>query len=165
MWSAQAYPGTNFVGVDRLLRRLRRIDRKIQRLVTCAPPHEQLGLQNVRLVRAEASYFVTYLVPKASVSAYHIYFPDPWPKRRHHQRRLVSGPFLQDLNRTLERGGEVNCATDHDEYFRWIQAEFGRTNGFMEASPHVLPEETQTDFEREFLLAGKQIYRCCWVKG
>jgi tRNA (guanine-N7-)-methyltransferase len=165
LWSVQAYPDTNFIGVDRLLRRLRRIDRKIQRFGAGDPSHEQFGLHNVRLIRAEASYFVAYLVPKASVSAYHIYFPDPWPKRRHRQRRLMSGAFLRDLHRTLERGGEVNCATDHDEYFRWIQAEFGRSSGFMETNPHVLTEATQTDFEREFLSAGKQIYRCCWVKG
>ena len=165
LWSAQTYPDINFVGVDRLLRRLRKIDRRIQRFVASAPPHERLGMQNVRLLRAEASYLVGYLVPKASVSAYHIYFPDPWPKRRHHQRRLMSGAFLLDLHRTLQNGGVVNCATDHEEYFRWIQGEFGRTDGFMETKPEMLREENQTDFERTFLAAGKQVYRSRWVKS
>ena len=155
LWSARAYPETNFVGVDRLLKRLRKVDKKIQRL----------SLQNVRLMRVEASYLVGYLVPKASVSVYHIYFPDPWPKRRHHQRRLISGSFLLNLHRTLQDGGMVNCATDHQEYFQWIRGEFGGTPGFAETKPEILREETRTDFEREFLAAGKQVYRCRWVKA
>ncbi len=152
--SAQTHPDTNLVGVDRLLRRLRKVDRKIQRL----------GLLNVRLLRVEASYLVGYLVPKASVSAYHTYFPDPWPKRRHHQRRLMSAAFLSNLHRTLQDGGVFNCATDHEEYFQWIQREFRRTPGFIETEAKILPEETRTDFERELLAAGKQIHRCRWVK-
>ena len=154
LWSAQTHPDVNFVGVDRLLRRLRKIDKKIQRL----------SLRNARLLRVEASYLVRYLVPSASVSAYHIYFPDPWPKRRHHRRRLMSSSFLSDLHRTLQDGGVVNCATDHEEYFQWIQGEFQKTEGLIEAKPEVLPEETRTDFEREFLALGKQIHRSRWVK-
>jgi tRNA (guanine-N7-)-methyltransferase len=153
--SAQTHPGTNFVGVDRLLRRLRKVDKKIRRL----------GLQNVRLIRIEASYFVRYLVPMATVSAYHIYFPDPWPKRRHHQRRLMSASFLTDLHRTLRNGGAVHCATDHEEYFQWIREECSRVAGLIETQPEILQAETRTDFEREFLTVGKQIYRCRWVKG
>lgn len=155
LWSAQTRPDVNFVGVDRLLRRLQKVDRKIRRF----------SLQNVRLLRVEASYLVGYLVPKASVSAYHIYFPDPWPKRRHHQRRLMSGSFLLDLHRTLQDGGVVNCATDHEEYFQWIQGEFGRAAGFIETKPEILHEQTRTDFERKFLAVGKRIHRCRWVKG
>jgi tRNA (guanine-N7-)-methyltransferase len=155
LWSAQARRDANFVGVDRLLRRLRKVDRKIQRL----------GLPNLRLLRVEASYLVGYLVPKASVSVYHIYFPDPWPKRRHHQRRLMSAAFLLSLHRTLRGGGAVNCATDHEEYYRLIQGEFRKADGFTESEPDVPSEERRTDFEREFLAAGKQVYRCRWVKS
>ena len=153
--SAQEYPESNFVGVDRLLRRLRKVDRKIQRL----------GLQNVRLLRVEAGYLLRYLVPKASISTYHIYFPDPWPKRRHHQRRLISVSFLSDLDRTLQDGGVVNCATDHEEYFQLIQKEFEATARLIEARPEIFHSEVRTDFEREFLAAGKQVYRCRWIKG
>ena len=153
--SAQLYPESNFLGVDRLLRRLRKVDKRIQRL----------GLQNVRLLRVEASYLVGYLVPRVSISAYHIYFPDPWPKRRHQQRRLMSGSFLSVLHRTLHDGGVINCATDHEEYFQWIQEEFARTANFIETKPEILREESRTDFEREFLAVGKPVYRCRWVKG
>jgi tRNA (guanine-N7-)-methyltransferase len=152
--SAQMNPGTNFVGIERLLRRARKIDRKVQRL----------GLQNVRLLRVEAGYLVGYLVPAAAVTAYHIYFPDPWPKRRHHPRRLMSPAFILDLQRTLRDNGTVNSATDHEEYFQWIQRGFLETTGFTEAEPEILSEQTRTDFEREFLSAGKPVYRCRWVK-
>lgn len=152
--SAQAQCDANFLGVDRLLRRLRKVDRKIQRL----------GLPNLRLLRVEASYLVGYLVPLASVSVYHIYFPDPWPKRRHHQRRLISAAFLSSLHRTLCARGVVNCATDHEEYYRWIQGEFHKTDGFAENEPDFPCEETRTDFERGFLAAGRQVHRCRWMK-
>src|SRR5688572_22700975 len=70
---AKANPARNFLGVERLLGRIRKIDRKASRA----------GLQNVRLMRIEASYFLEYLLPRNSVTALHIYFPDPWPKRKH----------------------------------------------------------------------------------
>jgi len=154
LWAAQTQPGTNFVGVDRLLRRLRKVDRKAQRL----------GLENVRLLRVEASYFVGFLVPAGSVTVYHIYFPDPWPKRRHHARRLISDEFVLSLHRTLLPGGSVHCATDDADYFQWIQRAFRQAERFEEGQPEILPEQAQTDFEREFLAAGANCYRGSWVK-
>lgn len=154
LWSAQTHSETNFVGVDRLLRRLRKVDRKVQRL----------GLRNVRLLRVEASYLVGFLVPAASVLAYHVYFPDPWPKRRHHQRRLICASFLSNLHRTLGEGGIVSCATDDSEYFQRMQQEFHQAEGFVETEPEILPEAARTDFEREFLATGTRFYRCRWIK-
>ena len=155
LWSARTQSDTNFVGVERLLRRVRKVDRKVQRL----------GLRNARLMRVEAGYLVGYLVPASSVSAYHIYFPDPWPKRRHHQRRLMSAAFLSDLHRTLRNGGVAHCATDDGEYFQLIQHGFRETAGFTETEPEILPEQARTDFERDSLAAGTQVYRCRWVRG
>ena len=154
LWAARTYPQRNFLGVERLLRRLRRVDRKAGRA----------GLDNVRLIRVEATYLIVKLVPDNSVSTYHILFPDPWPKRRHHARRLISAPLLGDVHRTLTAGGVVNCATDHEGYFEWIQREFQKTGQFGEQDPAVLPQEAWTDFEREFVAAGKSVYRCRWQK-
>jgi tRNA (guanine-N7-)-methyltransferase len=92
-------------------------------------------------------------------------FPDPWPKRRHHGRRLIAAPFLADVRRTLTAGGIVNCATDHEEYFEWIQREFQKDGGFTRAEPAPLPEEARTDFERKFVAEGRQVYRCRWQKS
>src|SRR2546422_4795723 len=80
---AQLYPDRNLLGVERLLGRLRKIDRKGLRA----------GLTNLRLVRLEASYFLRYLLPDGSVRALHVYFPDPWPKRKHRKNRLINAGF------------------------------------------------------------------------
>jgi tRNA (guanine-N7-)-methyltransferase len=154
LWAARTYPTRNFLGVERLLRRVRRVDRKAARG----------GLNNVRLVRLEAMYLVSKLIPDESVSTYHILFPDPWPKRRHQARRLISPDFLVDAQRTMTPDSAVNCATDHEEYFEWIQRAFERSGRFAETEPVVLPPEAQTDFEKEFVAAGKQVHRCRWLK-
>jgi tRNA (guanine-N7-)-methyltransferase len=153
-WAAQTQPHRNFVGVDRLLRRLRRVDGKAVRA----------GLQNLHLLRIESAYLISKLIPDHSVSAYHVLFPDPWPKRRHHGRRLIGVPFLADVRRTLVDGGIVNCATDHEEYFVWIQREFQKDGGFLKDEPPPLPEEARTDFERKFVAAGRKVYRSRWQK-
>jgi tRNA (guanine-N7-)-methyltransferase len=154
LWAARTYPQRDFLGVERLLRRLRRVDRKAVR-------H---GLENVRLIRVEATYLISKLIPDSSISTYHILFPDPWPKRRHHTRRLISPDFLVDVHRSMTSDGAINCATDHEEYFEWIQQAFKGSARFAEAEPTILPPEAQTDFEKEFVAAGKQVYRSRWLK-
>ena len=154
LWAAQAMPTRNFLGVDRLLCRLRKVDKRIQRL----------GLCNTRLVRIEAGYLVAKLVPPASVAVYHVYFPDPWPKRRHHRRRLFTAEFVGHVHRTLQEGGAVNIATDHAEYFSTIRQLMEKNGGFHETAPTVLPEEARTDFEREFLAGGITVHRCRYVR-
>lgn len=153
LWAAQARPQTNFLGVERQLGRLRKMDKKIQRL----------GLTNVRLMRIEASYLISRLIAGASVSACHIYFPDPWPKRRHHRRRLFTSAFVGELHRTLVSGGAVNLATDFEDYFAEIRMLMRGLGKFSEVGPDTLPEAARTDFEREFLSAGKAVYRLRWV--
>src|SRR5580704_19704822 len=77
---ARLHPGRNFLGVERLLGRLRKLDRKARRA----------GLTNLRALRIESAYFLEYLLPRESARALHIYFPDPWPKRKHRKNRLVN---------------------------------------------------------------------------
>src|SRR4051794_9840264 len=78
-WAKQN-PQHNFLGIERLLGRIRKIERKAVRA----------GLHNLRVMRIEASYFMEYLLPEKSVSSLHVYFPDPWPKRKHWKNRLVN---------------------------------------------------------------------------
>ncbi len=153
-WVASTRPSSNFIGVDRLLARLRKVDKRIQR-------H---GLHNVRLIRIEASYLISKLVPNSSVAAYHVYFPDPWPKRRHRERRLINTALVKDLHRTLEPRGAVNVATDHDDYFQQIESVMSESDLFQRETVEAQPEEARTDFEREFLADGKPIYRSRWVR-
>jgi tRNA (guanine-N7-)-methyltransferase len=153
-WAARTHPHINFAGVERQLRRLRKVDQKTQRL----------GLVNVRLLRIEAGYLVTRLIPDGSISAYHVYFPDPWPKRRHHQRRLFSAEFVEQLERTLRPNGRVHVATDHEEYHQWICRRLTESQKFREQRPLELPDEARTEFERLFLAAGKPILRSQWER-
>src|SRR3954471_14719996 len=75
------------------------------------------GCTNARAVRAEALFFLREHVPDASISVLHVYFPDPWPKKRHHKRRLVQEPFMQQAKRVLAPRGRLQIVTDHQGYF------------------------------------------------
>ena len=151
---AGKHPGLNFLGIERLLVRVRKIDRKAVRA----------GLANVRLLRLEAAYTVEYLLPPACVTTYYILFPDPWPKRRHHRRRLFTPAFIDSLERTLVPGGCVHAATDHAEYFAQIRQLLAADARF-EAAPTFVPEaDERTDFELEFLSQGLEIGRCSFRK-
>jgi tRNA (guanine-N7-)-methyltransferase len=98
----------NFIAVERLLGRLRKIEKRGSRG----------GLQNLRGLRIEISYFVGWLVPPRSVSAFHIYFPDPWPKKKHRRHRLIQAPFVEAMSRALAPGGVVYLRTDDMDYFQ-----------------------------------------------
>ena len=110
---ARRNPQTNFIGVERLLGRLQKLDRKGRRL----------GLTNLRGVRIESSYFLQYLLPPHSAEALHVYFPDPWPKLRHHKRRIVAPGPVAALGRVLRDGAELRIATDDPDYKGWILAQ------------------------------------------
>src|SRR3954466_11063003 len=69
------------------------------------------GCSNARTVRAEASFFLTEFVPPESISVLHIYFPDPWPKARHHKRRLIQPKFMPRVHRVLTRNGRLQIVT------------------------------------------------------
>jgi tRNA (guanine-N7-)-methyltransferase len=141
---AQAQPETNFVGVERLLGRLRKIDRKARRA----------SLNNICLLRMEASYFVQYLVPRESVHSFHIYFPDPWPKRRHWKNRLITEAFTEILRAALVPSGTVYLRTDNSDYFEQMLASFKTNLNFAKIeTPEKLLAFT-TDFERGFHSQG-----------
>jgi len=142
---ARQYPERNFVGVERLLGRLRKLDRKGLRA----------GLRNLRLIRREAAYLVEYLLPAGSVHALHLYFPDPWPKRRHHRHRLVNESLVSAAGRALVPGGTVYLRTDDADYFGLMQAVFGHNRAFAETETPTALRAIETDFERDFHAQGK----------
>lgn len=74
------------------------------------------GLKNVRIIQHDAVEVVTHMLPEESLDGVHIYFPDPWPKKRHHKRRLIQGPFIKLLASRLKPGGYIHCATDWENY-------------------------------------------------
>lgn len=151
---AQALPHANFLGIDRLLVRLRRADRKIVRA----------GLRNVRLLRIEAGYAFAHLLPAASVRRVYVFFPDPWPKRRHHPRRLIQAPFLEHLSRVLVGGGEIHVKTDHDDYFETICGLFDADTRFRSVATRAWAENETTEFERFFVSRNTAIRQRAYCK-
>ncbi len=151
---AKDRPQTNYLGIDRMLRRIRKVDRKAVRA----------GLTNIRLFRMEAYYAISYLIPPESISGYYILFPDPWPKAKHHRHRLFDERFIEALHRTLLPGAPVHVATDHLPYFKEIQARMRAVDGHFEEIPAWEPaEHEQTDFELLFL-GHKDIGRASFRK-
>lgn len=143
-WAA-ARPDRNFLGVERLVGRLKKLDRKGQRA----------GLNNLRLIRFEAAYLLRYLLPPNSVSAIHIYFPDPWPKRRHQAKRLVNTTFPELAQSVLVPGGIVWLRTDSTDYFQQMQEVFAAASDRF--APVEAPADMTaitTDFERGFNAQG-----------
>src|SRR5215469_5027424 len=117
---AQAHPERNFLGVERLGGRIRKLDRKGRRA----------GLSNLRGVRIESGYFLEYLLPPKSAAALHIYFPDPWPKRKHLKNRFINEHFTEVAQRALVPGGIVYLRTDHEDYFEQMTRVFAASNAF-----------------------------------
>lgn len=151
---AAAHPEINFLGIDRMLKRIRKIDNKVRRA----------GMENVRLMRIEGYYAVSYLIPADSIQTYYILFPDPWPKKRHHDNRMFNPRFVDSLHRTLKRGGIVHLATDHLPYFEDIAAIMRKDPRFTEVEPFVPSPEEQTDFELWYL-DKKPIGRCSFSRN
>ena len=141
---ARLNPNRNFLAVERLLGRLRKIDRKGQRN----------ALANLRLLRMEAWYVLEYLLPPASVSAVHIYFPDPWPKRKHRKNRLINAAFTETAARALAPQGVVYLRTDDADYFQQITAVFNGNPRFQSVETPRELSDVVTDFEREFHKRG-----------
>ena len=137
---ATANPGIQFLGIERLLPRVRKIDRKVQRA----------GLDNVRIIRLEAAYTLQYFIPEHSVQRFYVLFPDPWPKRRHHKRRLFDEAFRTLLWTRLVPGGEVQVATDHLDYFAEMQNQLDADPRFESVPAMERAPEEQTDFELIF---------------
>lgn len=141
---AGLHPERNFLGIERLMGRIRKLDRKGRRG----------GLTNLRVMRIEAGYFVQYLLPPASVEVFHIYFPDPWPKKRHHKNRLLQAPFVALLARALKPGGMLYLRTDNTGYFTQMQEVMDQRTEFqVTATPEEL-RAVVTDFERDFNAQG-----------
>ena len=151
---ARLHPERNFLGVERLLGRLRKLNKKGLRA----------GLTNIALLRLEASYVMEFMIPEASVEALHIYFPDPWPKRKHRKNRLVNERFTELTRKTLKVGGIVFLRTDDLDYFEQMVRVFGANVGFQKVETPTELAEVITDFERNFQARGVATNRATYRK-
>lgn len=149
---AGLHPERNFIGVERLLGRLIKLDKKGRRF----------GLANLRGVRIENSYFLEWLLPPQSASALHIYFPDPWPKKKHRRHRLINERFPALAGKALSPGGCVFLRTDDADYFEQMQSVFAASPVFRSVETPSELATVLTDFERDFLAQGIQTRRAAY---
>ncbi len=151
---ARRYPEHNFIGVERLLGRIRKMDRKGRRA----------GLTNLRGIRIESSYFLEYLLPLHSAVALHVYFPDPWPKRKHRRHRLVNDRFAGLAHQALVPGGIVCLRTDDPNYFEQMLAVFSSSSSFRQVDTPPELSARPTDFEKDFQARGVRTLRAAYQK-
>jgi len=150
----KSQPDVNFIGIERASRYYRiAVDRIGRR-----------HLKNVRIIRIDAAKFIAENVPDTSVDCFHIYFPDPWPKKRHHKRRFINPANTEHLIRCLKPAGTIRIATDHAEYFQQIKDVFSaradvlRGIDFLPTAGAQLGEWVGSNFERRYLKENRPIF-------
>lgn len=150
---AAAHSERNYLGVEIARQYLRLAQRRAERR----------GLANVRVVADDAGDFLRARVPPASLEAVYAYCPDPWPKKRHHKRRLFTFGFIVDVARALIPGGTFLFASDHQAYFDLVTsfveaaAEFERPEITMRR-PADGVDAARTNYERKWLSLGRPVF-------
>jgi tRNA (guanine-N7-)-methyltransferase len=151
---ARELPGNNFLGIEWARKYYRYAVDRIGRW----------GMTNVRIIRTDAAVFIADFVPDKCVDCFHIYFPDPWPKKRHHKRRFLCPANLDHLIRCLKSEGQLRIATDHADYFEQIKRGLTERSDILEeidfpsAAGADTGEWVGTNFERKYLKEKRPIY-------
>ncbi len=135
----------------------------------CADRMVRWGLTNVRVMRTDAKHLVLHHLPPASVSVLHVYHPDPWPKKRHHKRRLIQPDFADAVLRALVPSGLWMIQSDHAEYFEHIRRVLDPRVDLTEISWSDSgvgpgPDWEGTNFEVKYTRSGRTIYRVAYRK-
>lgn len=145
---AARYPERTVLGADVMLGRLRKVARKAA----------NRNLDNVELLRAANLELLAFQLPPASVRRAHLLCPDPWPKERHRDKRLVTTDFLCRLRRVLVPGGVLHLATDHEPYFVDWQRMLAALPFFVRDDAAIDDvADLKTDFELLWLKQGKPV--------
>jgi tRNA (guanine-N7-)-methyltransferase len=158
--SARENPAVNYLGIEKSASFFRILRERVIKS----------SLENIRLIKGEAGYLLKKFVPENSVSAIHIYFPDPWPKKKHRKRRLINNGFLASVASALKKHGSLFIATDFQDYFEEIVAAARACVAIEELSCRDLSAETRdpnaalTAYERKYLTQGRTIYTALYRK-
>lgn len=158
--AASSVTGHNFLGVE--------LARKYARMAALRLARRQLA--NAKIWRGDARLIIGRLVPEASLRVVHVYFPDPWWKKRHKKRRVFTEELVAQIARALELGGELRVASDVEEYFVLIQSLIATNPRFRE-EPVPEPKGPEheldylTNFERKYRLEGRPIFRAHYTWG
>jgi len=165
---AKLSPDINFLGIEWASRYYRYTVDRIGRW----------NLKNVRMLRADAAVFISEFVPESSVDCFHIYFPDPWPKKKHHKRRFICDKNLDQFLRCLKTSGSIRIATDHADYFEQIEKVLSiksaclRQIDFLPTAGADIGEwvgstgspQVGSNFERKYLKEQRPIYTVAVLK-
>jgi tRNA (guanine-N7-)-methyltransferase len=145
---AQQFPERNFLGIERLTKRVEKVRRKAEKI------------ENVRVLRADTLFAVRYLLPESSVETFYLLFPDPWPKRRHQFRRIFTRDFLNAVAAALKKNGLLRVTTDQLDYFHQIE-QLVRARLQFQVVPRSIDAAALpvTKFERKFREQSAPIYR------
>ncbi len=149
---AKENPDCDFLGIERMLERVRLFADKCRRD----------GIANAKVLRLEALYTFHYLLPDHHARRVYVFFPDPWPKKKHHSHRLFGPLFLNALWKRLEIGGRLEFATDHAGYFETVLECFAADRRFERVEPMPRPPEVWTEFETMFREKDLAIYSAAW---
>jgi len=122
---------------------------------------EKLGLANVRVIQHDAVEVLEHMLPPASLAGVHLFFPDPWPKKRHHKRRLIQPPFISLLASRLKPDGIVHAATDWEDYAQQILAVLSAEPRLANTATGFAPRpgyRPLTKFEQRGLKLGHDVW-------
>lgn len=152
--AATDHPDRNFVGIE--------IAGKYARFA--AAKLARHGLTNAKMLRGDANRLITNHISDGSLAAVHVYFPDPWWKKRHFKRRIMNPVFVKQIQRVLKPGGELHFWTDVEEYFEMaleVLSENTTLQGPLEVNekPAEHDLDYRTHFERRMRKHGKPVYR------
>jgi len=122
------------------------------------------GLDNALLVHTDATEFIRYRLISSIIPVIHLYFSDPWPKSRHHKRRVVQDQSLREFHRVLEPGGELRLVTDHPDLWAWYEEHAARHADLFDRNPFEAPESAGdgelvgSNFERKYRVEGRPFH-------
>ncbi len=151
--SAAEQPETNFIGIEKSLHYHRVIRERIRKRT----------LKNVRLINHDAFLVLRDMIPDASLREVHIYFPDPWPRKKEQKRRIIRPDVLHEIRRVLVDGGSGIYVTDHQEYF---EAASPLLPGYFRTELRIPgPDDPpRTNYEAKYRAEGRPIYEARFWK-
>jgi len=156
---ARVHPEVNLLGMDKEGSEVYRTQDKCRRL----------GASNVRVLKCDAIYFLEEYVAPESIQTFHVYYSDPWPKKRHHKRRLWREAFARQVERALVPGGLLYLKTDVTSYFEVIQEVMKAADAMQLMENYRLDEapiegDYATNFQRKALEKGHPLHYQIWKK-
>jgi tRNA (guanine-N7-)-methyltransferase len=155
---ASVNPQKNYIGIEVFRAGIGRLLMEI----------DKRGLANVRIIEHDVTDVLEKMIPEGSIDAFHIFFPDPWPKKRHNKRRLVRLPFTEVLASRLKDGGCLYMVSDNEDYCNFALAELEATRTLHNAYKKFAPRQDWrpiTKFEKKALASANDVKELFFVKN